>query len=302
LVHELTRVVSRNYGDSGLEFVRFLHCERVRWPEFCEMFEEARAAYLKEARGNPILVRLGEHVAVLQVAARVAHEALELPWDWEELMAKLWDHLVSQADDTQRSARALEDVHAWAVCHQRRFSEGHLSHNFGEADRIGRWVRNADGQTVCLAILPPALTRILRQLGYRQTAGIVRSWHDRGWLLTDDDRKTRRHKTVRITPLDFHEVEDLCEKLNCGELRPRAGLTIESPQQDRGDEPLFRVVYAIDLNAAGPVAAAKEAHGIMADPGSMPPVLDVLDHCGRVVRIDLSDPENTDQGGDRCRQ
>ena len=103
----------------------------------------------------------------------------------------------------------------------------------------------------------------------------------------------------KLTPLDFHEVEDLCEKLNCGESRGQAGLTIEPPHEDGGDEPLFRVVYMIDLNAASPVAAAKEAHGIMAGPDSMPPVLDVIDHAGKVVRIDLSDRKNTDQGGDR---
>jgi putative DNA primase/helicase len=190
--------VSKNYGDAGLEFVRFLHRERMRWPEFRGMFEEARADYLDVAKGNPVLVRIGEHVAVLQVAARLAHEALELPWDWKVPMDKLWDHLVSQADDTQRSARALEDFHAWAVCHQNRFTEGNLTRQFGEADRIGRWVRDADGNTVYLAILPTALTSILRQLRYRQTAGIVRSWNDRGWLLTDGDRQTRRCKTVKI--------------------------------------------------------------------------------------------------------
>ena len=33
--------------------------------------------------------------------------------------------------------------------------------------------------------------------------------------------------TGKLTPLDFHEVEDLCEKLNCGESQGQAGLTIE---------------------------------------------------------------------------
>ena len=35
--------------------------------------------------------------------------------------------------------------------------------------------------------------------------------------------------TGKLTPLDFHEVEDLCEKLNCGESQGQAGLTIEPP-------------------------------------------------------------------------
>ena len=95
--------------------------------------------------------------------------------------------------------------------------------------------------------------------------------------------------TGKLTPLDFHEVEDLCQKLNCGKFRPRAALTIDSPHEDRGDDPLYRVVYVIDLNAAGPAAAAKEVHKIMADPNSLPPVLEVIDHKGKAVSIDLSE-------------
>jgi len=95
--------------------------------------------------------------------------------------------------------------------------------------------------------------------------------------------------TGKLTPLDFHEVEDLCEKLNCGEFRSPAGLTIEPPHEDSGDEPLFRVVYAIDLNAVSPAEAARQTHGIMADPESQPPVLEVIDHSGKAVSIDLSE-------------
>jgi len=99
----------------------------------------------------------------------------------------------------------------------------------------------------------------------------------------------------RLAPLDFYEVDDLCEKLNCCESQGRTELTIEPPPKDSGDEPLYRVVYAIDLSAADPAKAAEEAHRIIADPGSLPPVLDVMDHSGKVTRIDLSDQEHINQ-------
>ena len=35
--------------------------------------------------------------------------------------------------------------------------------------------------------------------------------------------------TGKLTPLDFHEVEDLCEKLNCGESQGQAGLPPNPP-------------------------------------------------------------------------
>ncbi len=67
-----------------------------------------------------------------------------------------------------------------------------------------------------------------------------------------------------------------------------AGLHIEPPPSEIGPEPLFRVVYVIDLNAADPKTAAQETHTIFLDPESIPPVLNVLDTQGHETTIDLS--------------
>ena len=64
---------------------------------------------------------------------------------------------------------------------------------------------------------------------------------------------------------------------------------IQPPPKDNGDEPLFRVIYVIDVNAADPLEAARLTHQIMTDPDSLPPVLEVMDHKGKVENIDLSE-------------
>ena len=66
-----------------------------------------------------------------------------------------------------------------------------------------------------------------------------------------------------------------------------AALTILAPWEDRGDEPLFRVVYMIDLNAPCPEDAARHAYRIMSSPTSVPPVLEVIDHTGNTTTVDL---------------
>ncbi len=67
------------------------------------------------------------------------------------------------------------------------------------------------------------------------------------------------------------------------------GLAIEPPPQEQGSqEPLYRVVYIIDVHAADVRDAAEYTHRIMADPGSMAPVLHVLNSEGHDVVIDLS--------------
>ncbi len=70
---------------------------------------------------------------------------------------------------------------------------------------------------------------------------------------------------------------------------PAPGLVIEPPPWKRGSERLFRVVYVIDASAPAVLEAARQAHRIMIDPESMPPVLEILDHSGKVVSIDLSE-------------
>jgi hypothetical protein len=90
-------------------------------------------------------------------------------------------------------------------------------------------------------------------------------------------------------PLNFKEVGKLCERLNTDDDQPATkGLVIDPPHKEGGDEPLFRVAYVIDVNAASPITAAQQTHKIMTDPESQPPVLVVIDHRGKTVSIDLS--------------
>jgi len=90
-------------------------------------------------------------------------------------------------------------------------------------------------------------------------------------------------------PLNSQEVGKLCERLNTAEGQPAdKGLMIEPPHKEGGKDPLLRVVYVIDVGAANPIDAARQAYRIMADPDSQPPVLEVVDHWGKAVSIDLS--------------
>jgi hypothetical protein len=68
-----------------------------------------------------------------------------------------------------------------------------------------------------------------------------------------------------------------------------SGLLIELPPKEKGPEPLYRVVYVIDVNAPNAHKAAECAYEIMKDPASIPPVLDVLEAAGQHTRVDLSE-------------
>jgi hypothetical protein len=68
----------------------------------------------------------------------------------------------------------------------------------------------------------------------------------------------------------------------------KPGLQIDPPPKEKGPEPLYRVAYVIDVNAASVPAAAVGTHRIMTDPASLAPVLHVLDHRGGDTIVDLA--------------
>lgn len=67
------------------------------------------------------------------------------------------------------------------------------------------------------------------------------------------------------------------------------GLKIDPPPRDNSQEPLYRVVYTIDVGAKNAHQAAEQTHIIMTDPDFMRPVLNVIDSNGVHAKVDLSE-------------
>ena len=65
--------------------------------------------------------------------------------------------------------------------------------------------------------------------------------------------------------------------------------TIDPPPKDSSKEPLFRVVYSIDVSASNVKQAAENAFAMMQSRDSFAPVLVVIDKKGRQTTIDLAD-------------
>ena len=64
------------------------------------------------------------------------------------------------------------------------------------------------------------------------------------------------------------------------------GLLIEPPPKEKG---LFRVVYAIDVNATNKAQAAEESWKMMRAKDAYDPVLNIIDAKGNQTKLDLSD-------------
>jgi hypothetical protein len=90
-----------------------------------------------------------------------------------------------------------------------------------------------------------------------------------------------------LQALSFQEINALCQRLNVG-TKVRRNISIPPPPAEKGGQPLYRVVFVIDLPAKGPDSAAQQAQDMMSDPDSWPPVLQVIDHRGRTTTVDLA--------------
>jgi hypothetical protein len=94
--------------------------------------------------------------------------------------------------------------------------------------------------------------------------------------------------------MDLERARESCRDDADECLEPRGngqGITITPPPRESGSLHLYRVIYVIDVNATDAHAAAQETHAIMSDPNSWPPVLDMVDSSGHLVRIDLCNPD-----------
>jgi len=69
----------------------------------------------------------------------------------------------------------------------------------------------------------------------------------------------------------------------------KKGYHIDPPPKESGTEPLFRVVYAIDVSASDVKQAAENTFKMMLSKDSFAPILVVLDGSGNQTTIDLSD-------------
>ena len=64
---------------------------------------------------------------------------------------------------------------------------------------------------------------------------------------------------------------------------------IEPPPSESGDQPLYRVIYAIDVNASDEQHAAQTAWQLMRARDAFDPILTVLNAEGKQTQLDLSD-------------
>lgn len=209
LVRRLNAAALENYGHAGVAFVRFLLAHRDQWPAWRERYATLRDELAGAFPESPVADRLAGCVAVVELAEQLAAEALDVNASGAALA--LWPAIVGQgAEGADRATAALHDVLSWATANEHRFWERAevipgkrgSSPDLDTPDRcvkpsggwFGRWDNSP--QWAHLDLFPDPLRHYLNGEGYEAEA-VLRTWRDRGWLSTGNDRN-RTTKKVKF--------------------------------------------------------------------------------------------------------
>jgi hypothetical protein len=192
IVNALNQAVLDNYGHLGPRFVAFLIDNQDQWTTWQEDYQSLRQQYERRAGNNPVAARMAASFAAIGTAANLVHRAVDMPWDYQDVVSELWTELTAEAPEADRAAVALRYVLSWAHAHRDQFWTRHALAPAG--GWAGRWeldgVRN-DPNEGFIAFFPHKLDEILRAGGF-EPVPIQRLWHDRGWLKVEDGRRRFR--------------------------------------------------------------------------------------------------------------
>lgn len=206
LVTQLDNDLRTNYGHAGPQFVQWLMDRQTDWEAWRVLYRSTQAVYQERAGDNSVAVRFAAYFAAMEVVAQLAHQALDLRWDWGPILDAAWVAAVEESHEADRALQALAAVVTWAELNAttfwgRHFSDYDTTHT-PHGGWSGKWDPNDDWTT--LGVAPQRIQDILTKAGWDggEIDGLIRTWRDREWLEVDNDRKryTKRMRVATESP------------------------------------------------------------------------------------------------------
>jgi hypothetical protein len=185
-----------HFGHAGPAFVSWVmkHQEASadEWRlEFAELAAEFRVKVADDA-GKGVASRISSYLAVLEIVGRLAHAALDLPWEYVSPMEACLGSVASESRETDRALEALRYVYDWAVSCQGNFWSRSISSEREPAGGwVGRWDRldTKQARWENIGIPRRTLSEVLVKGGF-DSRSTIRLWGERGWLEMEEKRST----------------------------------------------------------------------------------------------------------------
>lgn len=196
IVTSINEGVKEHYGHAGPKLVRYLIEHRDSWESWREDYRRIRRSYVEASGGDPVVSRMADYFAVLDMTAKLAGEALDLPWNALSPVEPLYDDLLAQASGADRAREAMTLLAGWASANQHRFAGRERTDGGGEPmppndGYAGRWSKEENWQEV--AFYPDRLQELLRRWEHDSESTLA-AWRTRGWIDTGGEKRRTKKK------------------------------------------------------------------------------------------------------------
>jgi hypothetical protein len=210
IASQVNDLVCDNYGTAGPRFVEFILENESEWPSWLQEFENEKTKYIAwaKAEGNDYAARMAPTLAAMSTAFWLACQCFEFTFDYFDIFEVIWSEIADGTGEADQSREALRHVYEVASSNRDKFY-GQEKHSTYRGEAWGRWDEAATvpepdeqdnvqgpvkGTWPYIAFTRYQMNSILEEAGY-EPAAVVRTWFDKGWLLTNPNRRTLKVRT-----------------------------------------------------------------------------------------------------------
>ncbi len=204
IVNRVNDAVHDHYGHLGPRVVQYLIEHREDWAAWREQYRQFRQQFADKAGDNSVAARMATHLAAIGMTARLVHQAVEMPWQYRDVVTELWGELTAETPEADRAAVALRHVMSWAYGHREQFqpAASTAGMNAPSGGWAGRWELEKSADDAYIGFLPHKLNEILEAGGF-EPEPIKRLWFDRTWLKVSKDKHQYRTRMGTGGPLVY---------------------------------------------------------------------------------------------------
>lgn len=191
---KIKSIIQENYGYAGVKYVEYIVEKGLKiiddkwqaWQDICQ----------EQLPNTPFISRIAKKYAIIMTAGEIAREALEIELDLDSILKFLIEQEEARMDSRDIGLKALNSVIQLVIQYEANFRT-ELNPNIP----LNCWGKLLiTDKYYEVSFLKNVLEKQLKELGFDDIKIIVRDWQEKGILVTESDRPTRR---LRI----FHNNE-----------------------------------------------------------------------------------------------
>jgi putative DNA primase/helicase len=183
---EIRNVFQENYGHAGQEFINYIIKQGLSIME--EKWLYWKEQCIDALPDSPFRTRIATKYAIILAAGDIANDALGLMLDLEGILAFIVKDEEKKLFSRDIGAKALNKITELFIQYQANFRrEGDY---YSPNNCWGKVFFHSD--CIEVAFLKNVMEQQLRLGGFDDPKVVVRDWKEKGWLVTEGDRATKR--------------------------------------------------------------------------------------------------------------